>query len=115
MTPHGFLLAIYGTVFAGVLLLLVSNIALILLLRYRYGALWRTLGSPWFSYMQTFTNPKSRQFLRYIRAGQFSELSDRTTHIVAAFVRFEFRFGPWWIFASLAMAALIMWRGGDAS
>jgi hypothetical protein len=48
------LVEVYGLLLAEMALLITSSVAFLLLLRWRHADVWRSLGSPWFSYMQSF-------------------------------------------------------------
>lgn len=111
MTTEGVLGAICGALLAGLVLLLVSTAALLILLRKRHEKLWRSLGSPWFAFMQSFTNPGSIRFIRYVRARQFGQLAtDKATRKIANLVHFLLRFGGWYVLGLLAGAGFILWR-----
>lgn len=105
MTAESVLGAICGALVAGLVILIVTFAALVIRLRKRHEKLWRSLGSPWFSYMQSFTNPDSAKFVRYVRARQFGQLAtDKGTLKVANLGHLLLRFGGWYV--------LVLARGG---
>jgi hypothetical protein len=108
VTAESVLGAICGALVAGLVLLIVTFAALVIRLRKRHE---RSLGSPWFSYMQSFTNPDSAKFVRYVRARQFGQLAtDKGTLKVANLGHLLLRFGGWYVLVLLAGAGFIFWQ-----
>ncbi len=107
--PVRILIAVYGLLLAEMALLITSSVAFLLLLRWRHADVWRSLGSPWFSYMQSFLKPSAKKYTRYIRNRHYRELSDPLSRHVGGLMQFQLRFGPWVIIALCVVAGIVMW------
>jgi hypothetical protein len=115
--PVRILLAIYGLVLTEFVLLIASSVAFLCLLRWRHTTIWRSLGSPWFSYMQSFLKPRTREFARYIRNGHYHKLPDSLTRHVGGLMQFQLRFGAWILITLGVVGMIVMWasRFADVS
>jgi hypothetical protein len=103
------LLVIYGLLLAEFVLLLVSSAAFLCLLRWRHANVWRSLGSPWFSYMQSFLKPATRKLTGYLRDRGYLELTDPLSRDIGGLMRLHMRLGPWVIITLSAAALIVMW------
>jgi hypothetical protein len=103
------LLAIYGLLLAEVVFLLALSAAFLCLLRWRHPIVWRSIGSPWFSYMQTILKPATRKLMGYLCNRRYRELADPLSREIGRVMRFNMQFGPWVIIVLSAAALIVMW------
>jgi hypothetical protein len=109
--PERALLVIFAVVMAELVALMVSYGTLMVLLKKRHVDVWRSLGSPWFGYMQSAFLVRPVPFVLYIRTRRYLDLRDTLTRSVGALAHFQLRFGAWVILALCASAAYVLARG----
>ena len=103
------LVAVYALLLAEMALLLASSVAFLLLLRWRHADVWRSLGSPWFSYMRSSLKPSAKKYTRYIRNRHYRELPDPLSRSVGGLMQFQLRFGAWVIITLCIVSGIVMW------
>jgi hypothetical protein len=107
--PERILLAVYGLLLAEVVLLIASSVAFLVLLRWRHANIWRSLGSPWFSYMKSFLKPSAKQYTGYIRNRHYRQLPDPLSRHVGGLMLFQLRFGPRVIITLCVVGGVVLW------
>jgi hypothetical protein len=117
--PGRALIAIVCLFMVGLVALLVSQAAFLILLRGRHKQVWQSLGSPWFAYMQHLWNPRPRiLLLKYIRQRHYLQLNDTASKRIGGLLYFESRYVLWFALALFASAGLVLFwelHGGDAT
>jgi hypothetical protein len=95
--PERALIAIVCLFAVGLVALLASQAAFLILLRERaHKQVWQSLGSPWFAYMQHLWNPRPRiLLLKYIRQRHYLQLNDTATKRIGGLLYFESRYVLW--------------------
>jgi hypothetical protein len=107
--PERVLFAFYGLLLTEVALLITSSVAFLALLRWRHANVWRSIGSPWFSFMQSFLKPSTKKYTQYVRNRHYRQLSDPLSRRLGGLVQFQLRFGPWVIITLSLLVGIVLW------
>jgi hypothetical protein len=99
----------YVIALAELILLMLSFAVFPCLLRWRHTNIWRSIGSPWFAYMQGFYNPRVKKFTNYVRHGHYRKLSDAPSRWFGRLTEWHMRFGLWILVALSVVVLLITW------